>query len=132
MVGRRKGSQFLTPLEMLIMQALWEQGPCSVQQVQKGLPEGTDLAYTTVQTVLNVLEKKGRVRRKLKGKAYEYRPMLTKEKVLGQAVRDLAEKLFGGSSEELVMNLIKSKQVDAARIAELSRKLAEEEGDEDA
>lgn len=132
MVGRRKGSQFLTPLELQIMQALWEQGPCNVQQVQKGLPEGTDLAYTTVQTVLNVLEKKGRVRRKLKGKAYEYRPVLTKEKVLGQTVRDLAEKLFGGSSEELVMNLIKSKQVDAGRIAELSRKLAEEEGDEDA
>lgn len=132
MVGRRKGSQFLTPLELLIMQALWEQGPCNVQQAQKNLPEGMDLAYTTVQTVLNVLEKKGRVRRKLKGKAYEYRPVLTKEKVLGQAVRDLAEKLFGGSSEDLVMSLIKSRQVDPVRIAELSRKLAEEEGDENA
>lgn len=132
MVGRRKGSQFMTPLELLIMQALWEQGPCNVQQVQNGLPEGTDLAYTTVQTVLNVLEKKGRVRRRLKGKAYEYRPVLTKEKVLGQAVRDLAEKLFGGSSEALVMSLIKSRQVDAARIAELSRELADEKGEDDA
>jgi BlaI family transcriptional regulator, penicillinase repressor len=63
----------------------------------------------------------------LKGRAYDYRAVVSKEKVLGQAVRDLVERMFGGSSEELVMSLIKSRQVDAARIAELSRIVENEE-----
>jgi predicted transcriptional regulator len=114
------------------MQVLWREGPSNVLSVQKNLPSDSNLAYTTVQTMLNVLQRKGRVRRKLKGRAYEYRPVASKEKVLGQAVRDLVERMFGGSSEELVMSLIKSRQVDPERIADLSRKIAaSEEGDKD-
>jgi predicted transcriptional regulator len=132
MAGRKKGSHSLTPLELLIMQVLWREGPSNVLSVQKNLPSDSNLAYTTVQTMLNVLQRKGRVRRKLKGRAYEYRPVASKEKVLGQAVRDLVERMFGGSSEELVMSLIKSRQVDPERIADLSRKIAaSEEGDKD-
>src|SRR5262249_3329554 len=129
-VGRRKGSSSLTPLELQIMQVLWRVGPSNVLQVQKNLPDGLDLAYTTVQTMLNVLERKGRVRRSLKGRAYEYRAVISKESFLKQAVRDLVEKLFGGSSEELVMSLIKSRQIDPARIAELSQ-IAEQEGNKE-
>jgi predicted transcriptional regulator len=127
MVGRKKGSVSLTPLELQIMQVLWKEGPGTVQHVQKSLPEGTDLAYNTVQTMLNILHRKGRVRRTLKGRAYTYRPVVSKEKALGHAVRDLVERMFGGSSEELVMSLIKSRQVDPARIADLSRRIAEQE-----
>jgi predicted transcriptional regulator len=131
MGGRKKGSQYLTPLEMQIMQVLWREGPSNVLQVQKNLSADTDLAYTTVQTVLNVLERKGRVRRTLKGRAFTYRAVVSKEKALGQAVRDLVERMFGGSSEELVMSLIKSRQVDPNRIADLSRLAAEEKGGEE-
>lgn len=131
MAGRKKGSQFLTPLELLIMQVLWRNGPSNVQQVQKNLPEDKSLAYTTVQTVLNGLEKKGRVRRELVGRAYEYRATLSREKAVGQAMREFVEKVFGGSSEALVMSLMKRKQVDPVRIAELSREFAENEGGED-
>ena len=127
MVGRKKGSSSLTPLELQIMQVLWREGPSNVQHVQKNLPPDTDLAYNTVQTMLNILHRKGRVRRSLKGRAYTYRPAVSKEKALGQAVRDLVERMFGGSSEELVMSLIKSRQVDPARIADLSRKVANQE-----
>jgi predicted transcriptional regulator len=127
MVGRKKGSSSLTPLELQIMQVLWREGPSNVQHVQKNLPSDTDLAYNTVQTMLNILHRKGRVRRSLKGRAYMYRPMVSKEKALGQAVRDLVERMFGGSSEELVMSLIKSRQVDPARIADLSRRVADQE-----
>ncbi|HTU43708.1 MAG TPA: BlaI/MecI/CopY family transcriptional regulator [Bryobacteraceae bacterium] len=126
MAGRKKGTQVLTPLELQIMKVLWREGPSNVVAVQKRLAPDTDLAYTTVQTMLNVLHRKGRVRRNRKGRAYEYRPVVSEEKALGQAVRDLIERMFGGSSEELVMSLIKSRQVDPARIADLSRKLAEE------
>jgi predicted transcriptional regulator len=126
MAGRRKGSSSLTPLEVEIMQVLWEDGPSSVSHVQQNLASSTDLAYNTVQTMLNILHRKGRVKRSLKGRAYAYRPVVSKEIALGQAVRDLVERMFGGSSEELVMSLIKSRQVDPARIADLSRKVAEQ------
>ena len=126
MARRKQGSQSLTPLELLIMQVLWAEGPSNVLAVQQALPSDSDLAYTTVQTMLNVLHRKGRVRRTLKGRAYEYGAVTSREKVLGQAVRDLVQRMFGGSSEELVMSLIKSHQVDPARIADLSKKIAAE------
>ncbi len=128
MVGRKKGSNPLTPLELQIMQVLWSEGPSNVLHVQKCLSPNNDLAYNTVQTMLNILHRKGRVRRSLKGRAYVYRTVASRETVLGQAVRDLVERMFGGSSEELVMSLIKSRQVDPERIADLSRKVAAQEG----
>jgi predicted transcriptional regulator len=131
MVGRKKGSHSLTPLELQIMQVLWREGPSNVQHVQKNLSADTDLAYTTVQTMLNVLHRKGRVRRTLEGRAFAYRAAASKETVMGQAVRDLVERMFGGSSEELVMSLIKNRQVDPERIAELGRMIAAEEGAEE-
>ena len=60
-------------LELQIMQMLWKNGPSTVQSVQQSLA-GDPLAYTTVQTMLNILQRKGKVKRKLLGKAYEYRP----------------------------------------------------------
>jgi BlaI family transcriptional regulator, penicillinase repressor len=132
MVGRRKGTNALTPLELQIMQVLWSEGAGNVQHVQKGLLPTNELAYNTVQTMLNVLHRKGRVERTLEGRAYVYSPVASRETVLGQAVRDLVERMFGGSSEALVMSLVKSRQVDLERIADLSRKIAaEERGEED-
>jgi predicted transcriptional regulator len=130
MAGRKKGSNALTPLELKIMQALWQDGPSNVQQVQQRLLETDDLAYNTVQTMLNVLHRKGRVRRTLAGRAYVYRTVASRETVLGQAVHDFVGRMFGGSSEELVMSLIKSHQVDLNKIADLSRKLEMQEREE--
>lgn len=130
MVGRKKGSKSLTPLELQIMQVLWREGPSNVQHVQTCLSPGTDLAYNTVQTMLNILHRKGRVRRKLNGRAYVYRTVASREIVLGQALRDFVERMFAGSSEDLVMSLIKSRQVDPDRIADLNRRLASEESEE--
>ena len=125
MAGRRSGSSGgaggMTPLELKIMQVLWRLGPSPVQAVQQEL--GDDLAYTTVQTMLNVLERKGRVTRRLRGRAYEYRAAVTEEKTLGKAVADLVDRMFGGSPEELVMSLVKSRQLDAARLAQLAERV---------
>lgn len=131
MIGRRKGSSSLTQMELQFMDVLWQQkGSSSVQQVQDTLAaNGTELAYTTVQTVLNTLEKKGKVSRELDGRAYVYLPAITKESILKQAVRDLADRMFGGSSEDLVMSLIQTREVDAKRIAKLARKIADKEKD---
>lgn len=128
MARPKKTPQSLTPLELKIMQVLWSEGPSNVQTVHTKLQ--SDLAFTTVQTVLNVLHQKGRVRRTLKGRAYEYQAAEPKESVVGQAVRDLVRRMFGGSSEELVMSLVKTQQIDPATLARLSRRLkASEESD---
>jgi BlaI family transcriptional regulator, penicillinase repressor len=112
----------LTKLELQIMQVIWRLGASTVSDVQQGLEQ--ELAYTTVQTMLNILEKKGKLKRKLRGRSYEYSATVTEAKASGHAVRDLVDRMFGGSSEELVMSLIKSRQIDPERIAELSKKLA--------
>ncbi len=127
MAGRKKGSTSLTPLEMKIMQILWSQGPSNVQDVQSKLPSDDKLAYNTVQTMLNVLHRKGRVRRNMTGRAYVYCASASRDKVLGQALREFVERAFGGSPEALVMSLVKTHQVDLERIAELSRELEAEE-----
>lgn len=125
MAGRRSGpgggSAGMTPLELKIMQVLWRLGPSQVQTVQQELDD--ELAYTTVQTMLNVLERKERVTRRLRGRAYEYRAAVTEEKTLGRAVADLVDRMFGGSPEELVMSLVKSRQLDAGRLTKLAERV---------
>jgi predicted transcriptional regulator len=118
----------LTKLELQIMQVIWRRGASNVGEVQEGLEQ--ELAYTTVQTMLNILHRKGKLKRKLHGRAYAYSATVTEAKALSHAVRDIVDRMFGGSSEELVMSLIKSKQLDAKKIAELSRRLEEGEGGE--
>ena len=126
-MGKREKEK-LTGLELQIMQVIWKLGPSNVSAVQKGLEQS--LAYTTVQTMLNILQKKGKLRRKLRGRAFEYSATVTEAKASSHAVSDLVDRMFGGSSEELVMSLIKSKQIDAKKIAELSRRVEEEGGGE--
>ena len=127
----RKSPSQLTPLELRIMQVLWENGASTVQAVQEKLP-GESLAYTTVQTMLNVLQRKGRVKRKLVGKAYEYRAVLSRERALREAAGDLLDRMFGGSVDALLMSLVKSRQIDAKKLAELQQLIDEHEaGKED-
>ena len=115
----------LTPLELKVMQALWSLGSGTVAEVQeqmRPLP-----AYTTVQTMLNILERKGKLTRTLEGRAFRYRPTLSESKAHGHAVRDLVDRMFGGSSEELVMSLVKTRQMDARKLASIARKLQQQE-----
>jgi BlaI family penicillinase repressor len=116
----RKSPSQLTPLELRIMQVLWENGASTVQAVQERL-SGESLAYTTVQTMLNVLQRKGKVKRKLVGKAYEYRAVLSRERALRDAAGDLLDRMFGGSVDALLMSLVKSRQIDAKKLARLQQ-----------
>ncbi|WP_158821517.1 BlaI/MecI/CopY family transcriptional regulator [Granulicella sp. S156] len=125
-MGKREKNA-LTKLELQIMQVIWKRGPSNVSSVQEGLEQS--LAYTTVQTMLNILERKGKLKRELRGRAFEYSATVTEAKALGHAVKDLVDRMFGGSSEDLVMSLIKSRQIDAKKVAELSKRLEEKGGD---
>lgn len=121
----RPSKTSLTKLELELMQVIWRLGSGTVGAVQADLSR--DLAYTTVQTMLNILERKGKLRRELHGRAYVYSARVTEAKALGQGVRDLVDRMFGGSSEELVMSLLKNGQIDADRLAELTVRFNEEE-----
>jgi predicted transcriptional regulator len=122
---KRPSGTALTKLELELMQVIWRQGSSTVSAVQAELSR--PLAYTTVQTMLNILERKGKLRRELQGRAYVYSARVTEARALGQGVRDLIDRMFGGSSEELVMSLLKSGQIDAKRLAELTQRFDEEE-----
>ena len=121
-------AETLTRLELQIMQAIWKLGVSSVAEVQNVLPQ--QLAYTTVQTMLNILARKGKLKRKLRGRAYVYSATFTEARATRHAVRDLVDRMFGGSADELVMSLIKSRQIDPKRIAELTKRLEEQGGDQ--
>ncbi len=126
-MGKRQSGSQLTPLELQIMKVLWETGGANVQTVQSRLPAPPNLAYTTVQTMLNVLHRKGRVKRVLRGRAFEYQPVLTQERAETHAVRDVIDRLFGGSVESLLMNLVKTRQVDARKLRKLKSLLDKHE-----
>src|SRR5204862_253700 len=114
----RTKSDNLTPLELEIMHVLWAEGPANVQTVQQKLPR--ELAYTTVQTMLNILHRKGKVKRALKERAYFYRPAVSRSEVVRHSVRDLVERMFGGSAESLVMSLIEDRHLTRAKQARRS------------
>ena len=120
-------ARVLTPLERRIMRVLWEGGAGNVQKVLQGLTGEPQLAYTTVQTTLNVLERKRKVGRKLVGRAYEYSAVVSQEVADSHAVRDVLQKVFQGSVDDLLLCLVRSKQLDAQKLADLQAKLEESE-----
>jgi len=121
-MARRKTEQ-LTPLELEIMHVLWATGPVNVQTVQQHLER--ELAYTTVQTMLNILHRKGKVKRTLKDRAYFYRPAVSRSQVVGQHMSDIVDRLFGGSAESLVMSLVETKHLTPRKLARLQKLLEE-------
>jgi len=128
-MAQRKAER-LTPLELEIMEVLWETGAANVQTVQQRLKR--ELAYTTVQTMLNILHRKGKVKRALKDRAYFYKPAVSRRQVVRQAVNDLVEHLFGGSVENLVMSLVETKHLTPEKMDRLNALLKEAEEESDA
>lgn len=124
-MGQKQPVGPLTNLELRIMKVLWESSPVTVQQVLERIQPQQKFAYTTLQTMLTVLYRKGKVTRKLKGKAYEYAPALSRKKASGMALRDLMKRFFGGSAESLVMSLVENRQLSAEKLGELSRLIEE-------
>jgi predicted transcriptional regulator len=115
----RPPSESLTPLELEIMKVLWKCGPSTVQTVQQALEPKRPLAYTSVQTMLNVLERKGKAKRTKKDRAHLYSAQVTRESTVGRTLDDLIERLFGGSAESLVMSLLESRKLSRKKLAEL-------------
>jgi BlaI family transcriptional regulator, penicillinase repressor len=104
------------------MQALSAASPANVQTVQKNLRR--ELAYTTVQTVLNILHRKGHASRQLRDRAYLYSPVVNLRAAAGKTLKNLIDRVFGGSAESLVMNLIQTKVLSPQQLVQLQKSLA--------
>ena len=115
----RSKTEQLTPLELEIMNVLWETGSANVQTVQQQLQR--ELAYTTVQTMLNILHKKGQAKRTLVERAYFYEPAVSRKQVVSKHITDVVDRLFGGSAESLVMSLLETKHLTPAKLARLQK-----------
>jgi BlaI family transcriptional regulator, penicillinase repressor len=96
--------------ELDLMQALWERGAATVADVHQALL-GADqqVAYTTVQTMLNRLEEKGLVTRRKRGRAFVYRPLIKEPAAAGEALRRLIDRFFAGDPAELATHLVGGK-----------------------
>lgn len=109
--------------ELDLLQALWRLGrPATVTEVHgELLAAGHEVAYTTVQTMLNRLVDKSRLTRDTTGRAHHYAPLLAREQAAGAAVERVLERFFGGSAEALASHLVESRlgREEAERIRRL-------------
>lgn len=98
-----------TTRELDIMSVLWEQGPSTVSEVQEALDDA--LAYTTVLTLLRVLEEKGHVSHTTEGRAHRYAPLVERQAAGQSALRRITHGLFAGSPELLLTRLVEDENV---------------------
>ena len=118
-----------TDRELDVMAVLWDRGPSTVAEVRENLED--PLAYTTVLTVLRTLEAKGFVSHEEEGKAHRYTPLVARDRAGKTALGQVLDKIFGGSREMLLANLVKERGVDAAELKRLRRILDARLGKED-
>ncbi|MFA6242850.1 MAG: BlaI/MecI/CopY family transcriptional regulator [Candidatus Hydrogenedentales bacterium] len=114
-------------LELQVLALLWEEGPLTAREVSTLLPDGKARAYTTVLTVLQVMEKKGLVSHKQEGRANRYAPVATKRTVLGPMLRQLVANVFGGSPSAAVQHLLEETHVSGEELKEIRKVIAEHE-----
>lgn len=118
-----------TDRELDIMSVLWDHGPSTVAEVQKAL--GDPLAYTTVLTLLRLLEEKGHVAHVEEGRAHRFRPLVERDEASTSALRRMKERLFSGSAEMLLTHLVGDDELSVDELERLKdlleRRLAEEE-----
>jgi len=119
-----------TDRELDVMAVLWDLGSATVAEVQERLTD--ELAYTTVLTILRTLEEKGRVRHEEEGRAYRYIPVVGREEAGASAVRRLVRKVFRGSPELLLTQLVGERGLTPGQLERMKGMLEERlrEGEE--
>jgi predicted transcriptional regulator len=124
MGGAMPAKSKLTPVEWEIMEAVWELGgsPSVREVLEHAFPAG-DKAYTTVQTIMNTLEKKGMLRRRKKGLVNFYTPTRSREDMVKKEMRGIVSRIFDGSIPALANYLIRSGDLSAEEIEDIKREL---------
>jgi len=118
----RPAKTTLTDQELEIMKTVWElDRPATVRDVYEALLKQRKVAYTTVMTMMNILETKGYLKKAQQEKAYVYRPAEAKSKVVRGMVREFVNRVFNGSAEPLLMHLVEEEGLTEAEIARIAR-----------
>ncbi|MBI1729127.1 BlaI/MecI/CopY family transcriptional regulator [Candidatus Acetothermia bacterium] len=109
------------------MHIVWEKGSATVKDVVDALPKEFDLAYTTVLTTMQNLEKKGVIRHEEQGRAYLYYPILKQREARRSAVQYVVKKFFDNSLELLVLNILENEDLEPEELQKLKKLLDESE-----
>ena len=120
----RKKSVALTDAEADVMAVLWRLRRASVGDVVAGIKKTRAVTYTTVQTMLRILETKGYVTHHKVARAFVYEPVIDERQARRRALRHLVRRLFEGSPSLLVLNVLEDEEIDPAEREQL-RKLIE-------
>jgi predicted transcriptional regulator len=107
------------------MKIVWERRTATVRDVYEALLERRRVAYTTVMTMMKILERKGYLSRKQVERAYVYRPAQPKNSVIRVMVRDFVNRVFNGSAEPLLVHLIEDRHLTADEVEEIRRLIGE-------
>ena len=121
----RTRSPALTDAEARIMAVLWENQNASVSDVVDALKKRHRVAYSTVQTMLRILETKGYVKHEKVARAFIYEPIIDERQARKSALRQLMGRLFNGSPSLLVLNVLDDERVAPDEIVRLKRLIAE-------
>jgi len=121
----RQKSPTLTDAELLLMKIIWQRGPSTVSDVVTALPEDQPRAYSTVLTTLRILEGKGYLRHKKKGRAYIYEAVVDRGEARRGALQYVLERFFNNSPELLVLNVFKNEAMTAEDMERLIKMIEE-------
>jgi BlaI family transcriptional regulator, penicillinase repressor len=114
-----KGS--LTGQELEIMKVVWRLESATVRQVYEALLEKRHIAYTTVMTMMKILETKGFLKKRQEERAYVYTPAQPQKQVLGSMVRDFVNRVFNGSAEPLLLHLVEDQHLTEKDLEEIRK-----------
>jgi predicted transcriptional regulator len=103
------------------MAVLWERGPATVGDVQEAVRVKHDVSYSTVQTMLRILESKGYVRHEKQGRAFVYRPVVDEKQARRKALRHLVSRLFDNSPTLLVLNVLEDDAISPEELRRLKK-----------
>ena len=115
----------LTPHELAIMKVVWRLEKATVRDVFETLRTRREIAYTTVMTMMKILEEKGYLKKTRTERAYEYRPSQPRSQVMAAIVRDFVDRVFDGATAPLLLHLAKDGRLSKDE-REMIRRLAEE------
>jgi predicted transcriptional regulator len=120
--------KLLTEVELELMTILWKLGEGSVAQVLEGLPNDRQLAYTSVSTILRILEQKDVLQTRKEGRGHIYIPVLKKQDYEAKTLRRVVERVFDNTPVALVKQLLSTGELSAQDIAELKNLLNKKDG----
>ncbi len=121
----RPAAPTLTPHELDIMKLVWERRSATVRDVYEALRARRRIAYTSVLTMMNVLERKGHLKKRAEGRSFVYQAARPRGQVLRSMVREFVERVFGGATEPLLVHLLEDRRLTRADLEALARRVRE-------